>query len=130
VTDNVRVASAFVVTAITIASEVLFGLLVEQRKYVGVALDASTEETVFWTLLVLGIVAVVSLLGPTRLSTWFLALVFAVLILLGSFVAGQAALSHYLYKRDFTFRSVETVLAAVIRSREKEGLRGLRVLRV
>jgi hypothetical protein len=92
--DGVRVAMVMVVT---IALEVLLAFWSQQRSYGSRALDPSVEPTVAWSLIVIGTVAVIAMLGPKRQITWFVATIFVVATVLCSFFVSQIVLS-YTYK--------------------------------
>ena len=92
-------------TGLTVALEVLLGIWFEQRSYEGRPLHPSIEPIVSWTIIISATAVFIVILGSTRLSTWFIAVLFVVGTVLGSLLVGQAVLSHYIYKRDFTYRS-------------------------
>ena len=96
-------------TGITVASEVVLTIWFEQRSYEGRPFDPSTEVIASWTLIVSATVLFIAMLSPRRLSTWFIAVLFVVGTVLGSFLASQAVLSHYIFNRQFTSEAREAI---------------------
>jgi hypothetical protein len=94
---------------ITVAVEVVLTIWFDQRTYGSRPLDPSTEVIASWSVIVSATALFIAILDPKRLSTWFIAVLFVIGTVLGSFLAGHAALSHYRFNRQFTSESREPI---------------------
>ena len=92
-----------VVIAIATALEVLTSLFAVYRDYQGRPLEPLVHPIAFLAIMALGVVTVILTLGPRRPVTWFIAILFVVVTLLGSAYLGEIVISHYRYTREFTF---------------------------
>jgi len=102
-----KATAVVIVIIITVTVEALLALLSESLAYAGTPINDSLEPLLAWALIALGLVAVVTTVGPKHERIWLVALLFLIVTAAGSFFASQLVLSVYKYRRDYTSLTID-----------------------